>query len=125
MAARVGELYVGAPLTGLFMQAMAESRDPAVVAAKLEELDKGLEYLNLVLSGDRYAAGATLTTGDVCLAPMLFYVPMMGAMFGRDVMAGHPKVAAYVASVSEDPHVARVLGEIQRGLAVWRKQRGA
>lgn len=125
MAARVGELYVGAPLTGLFMQAMSGSADPAVVTAKLDELDKGLEYLNLVLSGERYAAGASLTTGDACLAPLLFYVPMMGAMFGRDVMAGHPKVGAYLASVSEDPHVARVFGEIQRGLAAWRKQRGA
>lgn len=123
-AARVGDLYVGTPLSGLFMQAMAETKDPAVVAARLGELDKGMEYLNLVLSGDRYAAGPTLTTGDVGLAPMLFYVPMMGMMFGRDLMGGHPKVAAYLASVSDDPHVARVFAEIQRGLAAWRKQRG-
>jgi glutathione S-transferase len=117
MIARVGELYVLEPMSRLFGQMNPQTRDPAVVAKAVEDLEKGVAHLEAVLAGDRFAAGPEFTTADCQLAPTVFYLPLVAAAFGKaDLVARHPKVAAYVESVKDHPAVQKIYGEMAAAL---------
>jgi glutathione S-transferase len=120
LIARVGELYVMEPLHHLFDHVDPSKRDAARVNALLDDLDKGLGHLERYLSGEAFAAGSEFTIADCELVPVLFYVSAMGPAFGRaDMIAKHPKIAAYVQSAAQHPAVAKVLGELGAALKVF------
>ena len=54
--ARVADLYVMGPMSKLFGQLNPATRDQAVTDAQLAELEKGLDGLNVFLSGQAFAA---------------------------------------------------------------------
>jgi glutathione S-transferase len=119
LIARVGEIYVMEPLHHLFDHVDPSKRDAARVEALLDELDKGLGHLAHYLSGDAFAAGAAFSLADCELIPVLFYVKAMGPVFGRDLIASHPKVGAYVDSSAKHPAAAKVLAELGAALTVF------
>ena len=52
--------------------------------------------------------------------PALFYVRAVGPAFGRgDMIAKHPKLAAYMASVAQHPAVAKVQAELGAALKTF------
>lgn len=121
LIARVAELYVITPGAKLFGQMAPKGRDQAVIDAAFVEVEKGLEHLNLFLSGGKYAAGDSLTLADCAVVPVFFFVGVFEQVFGRpDLLTRHPKVAAYWASVQTDPAVQKVLGEMAAGLQAAR-----
>lgn len=122
LLARVGEIYVGQPMGRLFGQFNPENRDAAVIEAAFAELDRGLEHLNVFLSGERFAVGNELTIADCQLAPMLFYVPMMAQGFGKPgLLDRHAKVAAYMESVKTHPSVAAAYAEMTEAVETFRR----
>lgn len=118
LLARIGDLYLMAQGGGLFGQMNPANRDAAVVDATFAKLGESLAYLDQFLGDGPYAVGATLTTADCCLAPMLFFMGVFGQVFSRpDFLKAHPKVAAYAAHLRTDPHVQKVYGEMQAAMA--------
>ena len=64
-----------------------------------------------------YAAAGQLTHADGALAGSLSFVSAVLPRF--DVpkpFAAYPRVAAYWEAIAKDPHIAKLLGEIQEGL---------
>ncbi|MDB5432627.1 MAG: gst [Caulobacter sp.] len=121
LVSRVAELYVMEDLRVLFGQMNPKTRDQTVVDAALEKVDHGLTHLNIFLSGDEYAAGPVFTTADCSLAPVLFFVALMGSTFGKpDIIKNHPKVDAYWTGIQENPFARTVIEDMQRGLVALR-----
>lgn len=118
LLARVSELYVMSAGGRLFGQMNPKARDEAVVVAAFEELEKGLDHLNVFATEDSYAVGEVLTMADCALVPVFFFLGLFGQVFGKgDLLAGHGKLSAYWTRVQADPVVKKVIGEMQEGLA--------
>jgi len=120
LLARVSELYVMGPGARLFGQLNPKTRDEAVVAAAFEDLEKGLDYMNVFATEDAYAVGDVLTLADCAIVPLFFFLGLFGQVFGKgDLLAGHGKLSAYWTRVQADPVVKKVIGEMQEGMAAF------
>jgi len=104
------------PIVGFFHD-LSEGRDDARTAA-VARLQTGLGKLERFVASDGFAAGPAFSQADCVLGPGLFGVIALGGMLGSpDLVAGHPKLAAYAARAAAHPAVARVLGELQAAMA--------
>lgn len=122
LVARIGELYVLAPLSKLFNQVDPRTRDAELVAAAIAELETGLAHLEAFISpSGPYATGEYLTLADCQLVPTLFFVRALGPLFGKDWLAAFPRIGAYVASVSADETAGRIQGEMMDALIHFQK----
>jgi len=117
LLARIGDLYIMEPMNNLFGQINPKGRDQALVDREIAELRKGLTWLAFYLDGSAHAVGDKLTLADCALAPMLFFYEQIGPMFAvADVFEGIPTVRSYYNGLKNDPHVARVFGELDAAL---------
>ncbi|MEN6543510.1 glutathione S-transferase family protein [Parvibaculum sp.] len=117
LLSRIGDLYVMEPMNNLFGQINPKGRDQALVDRMLTELRKGIGWLSFYLDGAPYAVGGKLSLADCTLAPMLFLYVEVGPMFGiADVFAIAPTLRSYYEGLKKDPHVARVLTELDVAL---------
>jgi glutathione S-transferase len=83
-----------------------------------ERLGAGLDRLEPFVAADGYATGPQFTRADCVLGLALFGVPAMAGPLGdAQLLARHPKLAAYAGRVAQHPAIARVLGELQTALA--------
>ena len=122
LVARIGELYVLAPLSKLFNQVDPASRDAEATAAAVAELETGLSHLEAFISpSGPYATGEYLTLADCQLVPTLFFVRALGPLFGKDWLAAFPRVNAYFSSVSADESAAKIQGEMMAALIHFQK----
>lgn len=122
---RLTDLYVYQPMSKLFPQLSFKGRDHAAVDAALAGLDKGLKYVEAFIEGPKYAVGGRLSLADCTLPPQLFFPVTLLPRFGRDdALANTPKLKAYYAAISQEPPVAKVLGEMGAALAENMKKRG-
>lgn len=116
LLARVGEMYVMAPLQRLFGQVKPDTRDEAVVAKEMKALDEGLTHLNVFLAGAGGFSGR-ITLADCQLVPTLFFVRAMTPPLGDpDMLERHEAVAGYFAQVAQDPSALKVLEELRVAL---------
>jgi glutathione S-transferase len=105
-----------APIVGLFHD--LSDGLPGAKATALERLTAGLGKIEHFLSPDGFAAGPAFSQADCVLGPSLMGVVAFAGMLGApDLLARHPKLAAYNGRVVQHPAVARVLGELQAALA--------
>lgn len=117
LLSRIGDLYIMEPMTKLFGQINPKGRDQALVDRELAELAKGIGWLGHYIDGSPYAVGGRLSLADCTLAPMLFFYEQIGPMFAvADVFTNVPTLKSYFAGLKSDPHVARVLSEIDTAL---------
>ena len=122
LIARIGETYVLVPLNRLFNQVNPATRDEEVTAAAIAELEKGLDHLEAFISAEGpYANGQHLSLADCQLVPTLFFVRVMGPVFGKDWLADRPRIAAYMKSVSGDETAAKIHGEMMDALIHYQK----
>jgi glutathione S-transferase len=78
-------------------------RDEAVVKLALEDLDKGLSYIEHYLSGDVWAVGDQPSIADCALVPVLNIVSWMGAFFGQPTLIGqYRRLDAYWQAAKAD-----------------------
>lgn len=117
LLSRIGDLYIMEPMTNLFGQISPKGRDQALVDRELAALTKGMTWLSSFLDGSPYAVGGKLSLADCTLAPMIFFYEQIGPMFGSaDPFAGIPTVKSYYKGLKENPHVARVVAELDVAL---------
>lgn len=122
LVARLGELYVLAPLAKLFNQLDPATQDREVIAAAVAEVDDGLTHLAAFLSVEGpYATGPHLTLADCQLVPTLFFVRALGPLFGKDWIVDHPRIGDYLKAVSGDETVARIHGEMMDALVHYQQ----
>ncbi len=122
LVARIGETYVLAPMSKLFGQLDPKTRDEAATGAAIAELEAGLGHLEAFLDrSGPYATGKHLTLADCQLAPTLFFVRVLGPLFGKDWISAHPQIAAYMASSAADETIAKVQGEMMDALAHYQR----
>jgi glutathione S-transferase len=123
LVARVGDLYISAPMTGLFKQMMSKERDAAVTAYELARLKEGLVHLEAVMGGGAFAVGEAFTTADCHLIPVLHFLTVIERAFKEaDLTADLPKTAAYRARITAHPLGKRAADEIDAGLAAFQKR---
>lgn len=122
LVARLGELYVLAPLSKLFTQLDPNTRDGSVIAAAVGELEEGLKHLDAFLSpSGPYATGTHLTLADCQLVPTLFFVRALGPMFGKDWIGSNPRIDAYLKAISGDETVAKIQAEMMDALIHYQR----
>lgn len=99
------------------MVVLAQPRTDAANARRaVEELLNGLAMLDDLLDGPRYALRDRLTIADCALAPALFAIKVTAQRLGMDLIEPDSIVDAYARSVRQDPHVERVIDEMEQGL---------
>ncbi len=122
LVARLGELYVLAPLSKLFTQLDPATRDNALIATVVAEVDDGLGHLGSFLSLEGpYATGKHLTLADCQLIPTLFFVRALGPVFGKDWIGGHPRIGDYLKAVAGDETVSKIQSEMMDALVHYQK----
>ena len=114
---RIGDIYL---MNNIFLslgQMNPETKSDAVVELLVGQVRRGVGALERHLSDGKYAAGDTLTRADCTLVPALWMctgtIPRLGA---EDPVPSKEKVAAYWSRIQSDPHAARVIDEMNRGL---------
>ena len=114
---RIGDIYL---MNNIFLslgQLNPEARSEAVVELLVGQVGRGVGALERHLSDDAYAAGGTLTSADCTLVPALWMCAGTIPMLGReDPVASTKKVAAYWSRIQQNPHAARIIDEMDRGL---------
>lgn len=111
---RICDLYIMYPMGELFGQISPVGRDQAIVDTQMAELLEAMGWLEKYLDGAVcYAVGAQLSLADCALAPVLFFFDQIGPMFGRVTpLKKYPNTQAYYTGIRKDPHVGRVLAEV-------------
>jgi glutathione S-transferase len=122
LVSRVAELYVWPNVGPLFGQMNPKTRDQSVVDASIAKITEGLAHLEAFVSPGPFAAGERFTTADCWLIPVLFFVGMVGGVFGvGDLIAQHAKLAAYAKSIAAHPVAEKVTAEMGAAMAALRR----
>ena len=116
LIARAMELYVNPHMGVLFGQMNPATRDEAKTQEAADKTEEGLDHLERMLTEGGYAAGDRLTLADCSIAPMTFFLPLIGGAIGRDFFAGRPKLKAYIAKLQSDAVYQKVAAEMAVGL---------
>jgi glutathione S-transferase len=108
------DLYLMPPVV-----ALADPRtDSAGARRAVEDLLNGLQMIDDLLEGPRYALGDQLTLADCALAPALFAVAVTADRLGLDLLEPGSPLDTYARMSREDPHIDRVIGEMEEGLGL-------
>jgi glutathione S-transferase len=119
LIATIAAEYVQPAGLKFFRMKRANQNVPADVEAAKAELSKGLDVLEKVLSGKKYAAGPAVSIADCFAVPALFFAVHASALFGvSDAIGSRKKVRAYWANAQKD----KVAGKILQGMADRMKQ---
>jgi len=116
LVARTVDLYCGSVLE--LLRAAADPTFKIDVEAKQAEMNKGLDALETFLSGEGYAVGGKLSLADCTLVPWLFYANMR-TKSGDDALTRRPKLARYIAFISEQELTKRVWGEMDEAFRAF------
>ncbi|MCB2108100.1 MAG: glutathione S-transferase family protein [Rhodobacteraceae bacterium] len=109
IAAIAGD-YVQAAGLKIFRALRAKSNDQAAMDAAKADLQKGLDVLEYVITGKKFAAGSSVTIADCFAVPALFFAVEVGKVVGlTDILASRPKTKAYWARMQKDKIAKGVL----------------
>ncbi|MDB4937565.1 MAG: glutathione S-transferase [Labilithrix sp.] len=123
---QVADAYVMNALMPLFALFDTKEKDTSAIEAGLARLDDGLGKLDALLAPKGYANGERLTTADVWLTPIRFSLDGFMAFAGRkEVLAKHPRFAAYRDVIEGDPALGRVWREMNDGLKAFMESRAS
>ena len=106
------DLYLMPPVV-----ALADPRTDSLGARRaVEDLLNALQMIDGLLERPRYALGDQLTLADCALAPALFAVAVTADRLGLDLLEPGSTLDTYAQLSREDPHIDRVIGEMEEGL---------
>ncbi len=121
---RIGDLYLMPAMGKLFGQIDPGTRDAAVVDAGVIEIGKALDHVERWLAPDHWAVGDAWSLADCSLIPQLFVLERLMAMLRHPaVLTSRPKATGYWRRVQSDPDAAKVVAEMESGLARMMAQR--
>ncbi|MGF1454544.1 MAG: glutathione S-transferase family protein [Alphaproteobacteria bacterium] len=124
MVARIGDVYVMAPLARLFAQLNPANRVEAVAADASADLATGLAYLESVIGEDGYAVHGRMTMADASLMPVLFFLKAIGPLLG-DPMTKAPRASAYYEAITRHPPMQKAQGELAEALKAYQEAQRA
>jgi glutathione S-transferase len=117
LVSRIADVYL---MNNIFMalrQIDRRTRVDAVRDLLMGQVQRGMGALERHIGDGAFAVGDALTRADCSLVPALwmceYTVPRLDV---PNPIEGTEKVAAYWARIRENPHAARVLGEMARGM---------
>ncbi len=114
---RLADIYL---LNNMFLlsgQARRSTRNDAIRDLLAGQVIRGVGALEHYIGDDGFAVGGRLTIADCTLTPALFLIEnVIPTVDVDDPIPGRPKVAAYWAAIQTNPHAARILVELHRGL---------
>ncbi|MEQ1888504.1 MAG: glutathione S-transferase family protein [Alphaproteobacteria bacterium] len=117
LIARMSDIYIMPALRPLIFKLFGRPISEDAVADAIPNLRVALKDLDALIGEGGYAAGKQLTHADGALAASLFFIHAVLPRF--DVpkpLEDYPRAAAYWAAIGKDPHIAKILGEMQEGL---------
>src|SRR5690606_8357248 len=83
LLARIADLYLAVPLRALFEDAKNQDADAHSFGRTIPPVKQALTLFDHYLGDDGYAVGASLTTADCALVPLLFFVERCAPLFMR------------------------------------------
>ena len=126
LIARTVDLYCA----GIF-SILRAAADPTFTIDEANEratLDRGLDSLEMFLSGDGWAVGGSLSLADCALATWLYYGNKLTKR-GDDALTKREKLARYVAYTANQPLVQRVQADMDEAfrafMARWKAEQAA
>lgn len=115
--ARIGDVYLMNNMFMLSGQTYASPRNEGTIAFLAAQVTRNVKALDAMIGRDGFACCGRLTLADCALVPGLFLIEsVMPAAGKKDVIAKHPNVAAYWATIQSNEHAAKTLAELHRGL---------
>lgn len=118
MVARIGDVYIMNNMFMLAGQSYAATRNEGIVDLLAGQVVRNVKALDAFIGKDGFACGSRITMADCALVPGLFLVNGMFPTLGlKNPIPANPGVAAYWAAIQKNEHAARVLKELERGLA--------
>jgi glutathione S-transferase len=118
---RFHDLYLEPPLRALFGQMNPKTRDAKVVEEKVKDATQRLDQLEKMISAEGFAAGHEFSLADCALAPTMFFMNQLGALFGIKPLEGRPKVSGWWTRVQQRPSVQKGLAEMTEALAAMQR----
>jgi len=119
LIATVAAEYVQPAGLKFFRMKRANQSTPAEIEATTADLTKGLDVLEKLLSGKKFAAGPSVSIADCFVIPALFFAVHASALFGvSDAIGSRKKMRAYWNAVHKD----KVAGKILQGMSDRMKQ---
>lgn len=119
---RIGDIYL---MNNIFMclpQQMRQTRNDAIRDLLTGQVSRGLKALEHYIGEGPYAVGDHLTLADCSLVPALFLLENVYEAFDvGQPLDDCPKTRAYSAAIKSDPHAAKTLVELHRGLVERRE----
>jgi glutathione S-transferase len=110
LIAAIAAEYVQPAGLKFFRMKRANQNNPADIDAAKAELAKGLDVLDKVLTGKKFAAGPSPTIADCFVVPAMFFAVHAAALFGvSDAIGSRAKVRAYWNRVQADKTAAKIL----------------
>jgi glutathione S-transferase len=120
---RVVDSYLFPPAHALFGQLDPQTRDAALVRARLAEVRPALDLLERLVSADPFAVGR-LSLADCTLMPLFFFLVRLLPMLGdASPLDGRPRLAAWWQAVLGHPAAARVNAELEKALQAFLAER--
>jgi glutathione S-transferase len=119
LIAAISAEYVQAAGLKFFRMKRANQNVPADIEAAALELTKGLDVLEKIMSGKKYAAGPSVTIADCFAVPALFFAVHASALYGmKNAIGSRKKLRAYWERMHKD----KVAGKILQGMSDRMKQ---
>ena len=117
LLSRIADVYLMNNIFLALRQIDRRTRVDAIRDLLMAQVERGMGALERHLGDGAYAVGDALTRADCSLVPALWLcqntVPRLDV---PNPVEGTVKVAAYWSRIRENPHAARVLGEMDRGM---------
>ncbi len=117
LMARMSDLYVMPAIRPLVFKLFGRPISDQEVEQALPNLRVALKDLDALIGEGGYASSGQLTHADGALCASLFFLHNVLPRF--DVprpLEGYPRLAAYWAAIGKNPHIAKILGEMQEAL---------
>jgi glutathione S-transferase len=119
---RLADIYLMNNMFMLSGQTRRSTRNEGVRDLLAGQVIRGVKALEHYIGDDGFAVLGRLTIADCTLVPALFLIEnVLPTTDVEDPVPGQPKVAAYWAAIQQNPHAARTLVELHRGLAERRE----
>jgi glutathione S-transferase len=115
--ARLGDVYLKNNMFMLAGQSYASEKNQGVIDLLAGQVVRNLKALDRLIGKDGFACCGRLTMADCALVPALFLVEnTLPATGVPNPLPANPNVAAYWAAIKQNPHAAKTLAELHRGL---------
>ena len=115
--ARIGDVYLMNNMFMLSPQSRAKTRNEGIVELLGGQVTRNIKALDKLIGKDGFACCGRLTMADCALVPGLFMVENVLPATGVDnPIPKNGNVAAYWTAIQTNPHAAKTLAELHRGL---------